>query len=81
MSAVQDHAGNANMAVNGNPDLEKATKNMSREERNTALHAARFGYGPLAHIRTAEGEATLPGERFHHGHQVVKYLTIRSIRW
>jgi hypothetical protein len=63
MSAAQDHAGTANLGINGNPDLEKATKNMSHDERNTALHAARFGYGPLAHIRTAEGESTLPGER------------------
>lgn len=43
-------------ALNGdNPavqDFEKATRGMSHEEKSRAQQAARFGYGPLAHIRT-----------------------------
>jgi succinate-acetate transporter protein len=45
---------------NGNPaDIEKITQNMSHEEKTTAASAARFGYGPLAHMRTSE-MASLP---------------------
>jgi len=33
---------------------------MSAEERETAQAAARFGYGPLAKISTAEGATRLP---------------------
>jgi len=40
-------------------DIEKATQNMSHEEKRTAAAAARFGYGPLAHIRTSD-MASLP---------------------
>src|SRR5271155_1473412 len=36
-------------------DHEKITAHMSHEERQTAHAAARFGYGPLAHTRTTEG--------------------------
>lgn len=36
----------------GTSDREQATPNMSHEERQTAHAAARFGYGPLAHMRT-----------------------------
>lgn len=42
--------------VNGN-DL---TANMSHEEHQTAKAAARFGYGPLAHVNTGSGEDRLP---------------------
>jgi uncharacterized protein len=43
---------------NGHPgDIESATKHMSHEEKRTAASAARFGYGPLAHIRTADLDA------------------------
>lgn len=42
-------------------DFEKATRGMSHEEKNVAQHAARFGYGPLAHMRT-NADATLPGK-------------------
>ena len=34
--------------------------NMTVEEHETAKAAARFGYGPLAKISTAEGESRLP---------------------
>lgn len=54
---------NANTSVNGGPasqDFDKATRGMSHEEKATAQHAARFGYGPLAHVRTAEGGNMLP---------------------
>jgi hypothetical protein len=40
-------------------DFEAATRGMSHEEKTAAQHAARFGYGPLAHMRT-NNEATLP---------------------
>jgi len=40
-------------------DFEKATQHMSHDERETAKKAARFGYGPLAHMRT-DNSATLP---------------------
>jgi hypothetical protein len=44
-------------------DFEQATRGMTHEEKTTAQHAARFGYGPLAHMRT-NLDATLPGARF-----------------
>jgi len=57
------------MATNGNPNNEAMTEaklghqrspeNMSHEEHETATRAARFGYGPLAHIGT-NNSATLP---------------------
>lgn len=52
------------MATNGNPNNEgmteaklghhKSPETMSHEEHETAQRAARFGYGPLAHMRTNE---------------------------
>jgi len=50
----------ANLAANGtnvndHQKLEQATRGMSHEEKATAERAARFGYGPLAHMRTHEG--------------------------
>jgi len=65
MSSNEEHNAvnnTANQNVNGNPstqDFEKATRGMSHDERDAAQHAARFGYGPLAHMRTNES-ATLP---------------------
>ncbi|KAK5064515.1 hypothetical protein LTR84_000348 [Exophiala bonariae] len=58
----------ANQSVNGNHntngttthDFEKATRGMSNEERQAATHAARFGYGPLAHFRTNDDGGALP---------------------
>lgn len=41
-------------------DFEKLTHGMSHEEKRRAVHAGRFGYGPLAHMRTNESEAMLP---------------------
>jgi uncharacterized protein len=40
-------------------DLEKATSHMTHDERHAAVHAARFGYGPLAHMRST-AETMLP---------------------
>ena len=54
-----------NTAVNGTTShegLEKSTSNMTQEERTAALHAAKFGYGPLAHIGTNDAKALLPGK-------------------
>ena len=51
-------------AMNGdssNKDFETVTRGMTHEEKTAAQHAARFGYGPLAHMRTDAG-AALPGE-------------------
>jgi len=66
MATIQDqNAVNtaAGQNVNGTTshDFEKATKGMSNEEKATAAHAARFGYGPLAHFRTNDDGAALPG--------------------
>ena len=66
MATNLDHTATTNTAVNGGDsahakDLEMATRGMTHEEKTTAQHAARFGYGPLAHMRT-NIEATLPGE-------------------
>jgi len=56
------HTDRSNNAVNGeaNQDPEKLTQHMTHEEKQTAVRAARFGYGPLAHIRTSDMEASLP---------------------
>lgn len=44
-------------------DFEKATEGMNQEEKHVALHASRFGYGPLAHIQTNDTDGSLlPGE-------------------
>ncbi len=63
MSTNQEHTdlhNTANLAANGNTSneqqkFEQATRGMSHEEKANAQHAARFGYGPLAHMRTHEG--------------------------
>jgi len=72
MSTNQDHtalhntanlAAGGNAAPNGNTNhqkLEEATRGMSHEEKATAQQAARFGYGPLAHVRTTGGGDMLP---------------------
>lgn len=41
-------------------DFEKLTQGMSHEEKQRAVHAGRFGYGPLAHMRTND-TSLLPG--------------------
>ena len=38
------------------------TKNMSHEEHSAAKAAARFGYGPLAHVPAGDREAAFGGE-------------------
>lgn len=44
-------------------DFEKLTNGMSHEEKQRAVHAGRFGYGPLAHMRTNDPtESMLPGK-------------------
>lgn len=43
-------------ASNGN----HLTNNMSHEEHEAARNAARFGYGPLAHVNTSSGGERLP---------------------
>jgi hypothetical protein len=43
----------------GSAELEKATTHMTADERNAAVHAARFGYGPLAHLKS-QAESMLP---------------------
>jgi len=46
--------------TNGTSKEANLPSNMSHEEHETAKAAARFGYGPLARISTAEGESRLP---------------------
>lgn len=66
MSTNQAHNEIENPAVaNGyghtdHQDFEKVTQGMSHEEKQRAVQAGRFGYGPLAHMRTNDS-ATLPG--------------------
>lgn len=58
-----EYNGSAAAASNGGTqtqDFEKLTQGMSHEEKRRAVHAGRFGYGPLAHMRTNEGEAMMP---------------------
>jgi hypothetical protein len=59
MATAQAHHDNAALQNGQTNDIESATKHMSHDEKRTAASAARFGYGPLAHIRTAD-LATLP---------------------
>ena len=57
--ANTEHTGNApgdyNKETNGSMGRE-----MTHEEHSTAKAAARFGYGPLAHVNTSSGEQRLP---------------------
>lgn len=56
-----DFTGNApdsyNKETNGSGAINRE---MTHEEHQTAKAAARFGYGPLAHVNTASGEQRLP---------------------
>ena len=56
--ANTDHTGNA--PVNGNLHADKITSQMSHEEHATAKAAAKFGYGPLAHISRGGGDRLTP---------------------
>jgi GPR1/FUN34/yaaH family len=58
MATNSDHAAPNQNGANIT-DVEKATQHMSHEEKRTAAAAAKFGYGPLAHMRTSD-IATLP---------------------
>lgn len=58
-------------------DFEKLTHGMSHEEKQRAVYAGRFGYGPLAHMRTNEAAGMLPGET-NHLHMRFKTLTRRQ---
>ena len=61
VEANTDHTQNAlNKETNGNmSDQSHLTRNMTHEEHQTARAAARFGYGPLAHVNTS-GSDRLP---------------------
>lgn len=65
MATNQAHNEVENPATaNGNSnvqDFEKITQGMSHEEKHRAIQASRFGYGPLAHMRTNDS-AVLPGQ-------------------
>lgn len=83
MSTNQAHNAVENPATaNGNTgvhDFEKVTQGMSHEEKQRAVQAGRFGYGPLAHMRTNES-ATLPGMS-NPAHLVPGlHLTLNSLR-
>ena len=63
--ANTEHTGNAqNSNVNG---VDHITKNMSHEEHHAAQQAAKFGYGPLAHIQSGEGRLPAFGGEFQPG--------------
>ena len=48
---------NFNKETNGNDGMSRP---MTHDEHQTAKAAARFGYGPLAHVNTAGSEQRLP---------------------
>lgn len=69
MATNQDHneygANPAAAHANGgsaHQDFEKLTQHMTHDEKQRAVHAGRFGYGPLAHMRTNDATALLPGK-------------------
>ena len=55
-TTAHNHTDHNNTTLsNGNAmDVEKATQHMSHDEKRTAASAARFGYGPLAHMRSSD---------------------------
>ena len=59
MATNADHTNHDNAAAGNPQDYEKITGGMSHQEKDAAHRAARFGYGPLAHMRT-DDLATLP---------------------
>ncbi|KAI9879524.1 MAG: hypothetical protein M1830_008317 [Pleopsidium flavum] len=56
VAAERLDGGNKEYDTNGN----HLTNNMSHEEHAAARAAARFGYGPLAHVNTSSGGERLP---------------------
>jgi uncharacterized protein len=58
-TTANNHTDNTVLSNGNSVDVEKATQHMSHEEKRTAASAAKFGYGPLAHIRSSD-LATLP---------------------
>jgi len=62
MSAMPntDHTGNAPQDYNKETNGTGAHREMSHEEHQAAKAAARFGYGPLAHVNTSSGDQRLP---------------------
>ena len=91
VQAHADHTDAGNPALqqqaNGNNDVhhhdfEKATQGMSHEEKQTALHASRFGYGPLAHMRTQDsaGGSMLPG-KISIEQSYRQHANLNSLRW
>ena len=60
----QQNATNADGHTAGH---EKLVEHMSHDERQTAQAAARFGYGPLAHVSTGEDRLPAFGGEFQPG--------------
>ena len=58
--ANTEHTGNAPDDYNKETNGLDAHRQMSPEEHHTAKAAARFGYGPLAHVNTSTGGERLP---------------------
>ncbi|RMZ91666.1 hypothetical protein DV736_g1078, partial [Chaetothyriales sp. CBS 134916] len=63
MATSEDKLRDNEMGLDGTSrdDFAKATHHMSHEEKHTAARAAKFGYGPLAHLG-AQAETMLPGQ-------------------
>lgn len=57
----------ANTSASSSPNGHDIEKNMTHEEHQTAKAAARFGYGPLAHVGTAGGSNQAFGGEFQPG--------------
>jgi uncharacterized protein len=53
--------------IASNGDHSHITKHMTHEEHETAKAAAKFGYGPLAHVGTTTGAHSAFGGEFQPG--------------
>lgn len=58
---------NGNHVVNGHNNHDDITRQMTHEEHQTAKAAARFGYGPLAHVNSKESRLPPFGGEFQPG--------------
>lgn len=67
MSATDTNSTNAKPEGNENANGSRVVPQMSREEEEVARAAARFGYGPLAQVNTAERPLPAFGGEFQPG--------------
>ena len=75
--AKEQFGGGANGSGISSEKEHELTKNMTHEEATAARSAARFGYGPLAHVRSEGGRLPAFGGEFQPG--TYKPVTDRKI--